>query len=596
MTIHSTAAIFIFLALMSVSNTSRAQPVKVGIVPQGTGYTLTVEGQPFAIKGAGGDACKAKLVAAGGNAFRTWGVGDDTQGKLDEAHELGLKVVLGIWLRHERHGFDYSNVQEVADQYERVREAVEKYKDHPALLAWALGNEMEGFEAGDNAAIWSHIQACAALVKKLDPHHPTMTVVSEIGGQRVPAIHKLCPDIDIVGINSYGGAPSIPQRYRAAGGTKPYIVTEFGPPGTWEVGLNNFGAVNEMTSKQKAESYGRAYKALSEDALCLGSFAFTWGFKQEATATWFGMFLPNGDKTPAVDAMTLAWSGKPAENLSPDIEPLTVSADAVEPGQTITVKLKASDPEGRPITVDWQLHTEAEQYFTGGDRQDQPRSFPDAYTERSASHAVLVMPQEPGRYRVYAFVSDGEGSGAMANHPLLVKGQDKAPKGVAGRIPHVIYGDGKAKENFIPSGYMGDVESIKMDEQSRVNPHAGETSLKATFAKDSGWGGVVWQHPANDWGDQPGGFNLTGAKRLVFHARGAKGGERINFGFGALGADTKFPDSAGHTQEFTLTDQWKEYAIDVTGKDLSRIKTGFLWSAGAQGNELTFFLDEVRFE
>jgi hypothetical protein len=52
-------------------------------------------------------------------------------------------------------------------------------------------------------------------------------------------------------------------------------------------------------------------------------------------------------------------------------------------------------------------------------------------------------------------------------------------------------------------------------------------------------GGVVWQSPAGDWGEKPGGWNLTGAKRLVFKARGAKGGETLGFQFGLLGKDKR---------------------------------------------------------
>src|SRR5206468_12681873 len=129
------------------------------------------------------------------------------------------------------------------------------------------------------------------LAKKLDPNHPTMTIVAEIGGDRVKNIHRLCPDIDVVGINSYGGVASLPERYQKAGGVKPYVITEFGPPGVWETQKNAWGAAPELTSTQKAELYRQAYlKAIvAPKGLCLGGYAFLWGHKQEATATWFGM-------------------------------------------------------------------------------------------------------------------------------------------------------------------------------------------------------------------------------------------------------------------------------------------------------------------
>ncbi len=65
-------------------------------------------------------------------------------------------------------------------------------------------------------------------------------------------IHRLCPAIDIIGINSYGGAPSLGARYKSLGGTKPYILTEFGPPGIWEMAKDPIGAFPEPTSTEKA--------------------------------------------------------------------------------------------------------------------------------------------------------------------------------------------------------------------------------------------------------------------------------------------------------------------------------------------------------
>ena len=71
--------------------------------------------------------------------MRTWdaegiGQGDTTQELLDKAHALGLTVTVGIWLEHERHGFDYGDPDQVAEQFEKARSIVERYKDHPAVL------------------------------------------------------------------------------------------------------------------------------------------------------------------------------------------------------------------------------------------------------------------------------------------------------------------------------------------------------------------------------------------------------------------------------------------------------------------------------
>ena len=287
----------LLIAFLIAAAPSLADPITVDLEHTDAGWRLLRDGEPYRVQGAGGQEQLDLLADCGGNSIRTWGVGDETLALLDEAHAHGITVTLGIWIEHERHGFDYGDFESVARQFEMVREAVLAYKDHPAVLVWGIGNEMEGYEEGSDPAIWSHIEACAAMVKRLDPHHPTMTVIAEIGGRKVEAINRLCPSIDIIGINSYGGAASVPERYAALESAKPYIVTEFGPLGPWELGRTSFGAVEEATSSQKAEMYRSAYNAIDDDRVNgLGSYAFLWGNKNEATTTWFGMLLDDGSK------------------------------------------------------------------------------------------------------------------------------------------------------------------------------------------------------------------------------------------------------------------------------------------------------------
>ena len=99
--------------------------------------------------------------------------------------------------------------------------------------------------------------------------------------------------------------------------------------------MTSFGAPPELTSTEKAVVYRDAYQrgCLDSGGLCLGAFAFTWGFKMEATSTWYGMFLPNGDKLAAVDAMTEVWSGRPPADLCPEIRSFGLRGpDVVQPG------------------------------------------------------------------------------------------------------------------------------------------------------------------------------------------------------------------------------------------------------------------------
>ena len=586
-----------------VTESNAAEPggaVAVKLVQDREGSRLLRAGKPHLVKGAGGDSALAELAAAGGNSLRTWGA-DKVGPLLDEAQQHGLTVAVGIWLGHERHGFNYNDADQVSGQLESAREVVLKYKDHPAVLLWGVGNEMEGYGAGDNAAIWSAINNMAAMIKELDPNHPTMTVVAEIGGDRVKNVHRLCPSVDILGINSYGGAATLPARYKQAGGTKPYILTEFGPPGIWESAKNAAGLIPEPSSTEKADLYRKAYAGAVSGApgVCLGSYVFNWGHKQEATATWFGMFLPDGTRLAAVDAMTELWSGKPPANRCPRIESLTLTApEQVDPGTTLRATLAAADPERDPLKVRWVLQAEPETLGVGGDAEAAPPTFPEAILKSDLQQAEVKLPASGGGYRLFAYVTDSHGNGAVANVPLSVKGPVVTPDAPAAKLPLVLYDEaGREKLPFAPSGWMGNTKAVKVVEDCSDNPHAGQTCLKVDYLAAKDWAGVVWQSPAGDWGDRAGGWNLTGATRLTFWARGAQGGEVVNFEFGLLGDGKRYRDSGrGKLEKVALTSEWKEYTLDLKGQDLSRIKTGFAWTLAADGKPVTFYLDDIQFE
>jgi Glycosyl hydrolases family 2, TIM barrel domain len=580
-------------------------PSVVKVVPAGDGWKLTRNGEPYLIRGVGGDTHLDMLANVGGNSIRTWSA-EKIEPVLDEAQRLGLTVTVGLWLGHERHGFDYNNADQVAAQADAVKQAVLKFKDHSAVLMWALGNEMEGYGAGDNAAVWSAINNLAVMVKKLDPNHPTMTVVAEIGGDRVKNIHRLCPEIDVVGINSYGGAASLPKRYRDAGGTKPYVVTEFGPPGIWEVPKKTaWGATPELTSTAKAAFYKATYEAnvTGNAGHCLGSCAFLWGQKQEATATWFGLLLPDGSRLAAVDALSELWTGKPPENRCPVIKSLKLAGDStgeakLKPLATVTAQLEVADPENDPLNVQWLLQAEPLEFGVGGDAEAAPPTFREAIVKPGNSSVEVRMPESGGGYRLFAYVRDGKGGAAVANLPLHVDAPVKVPEAKMAALPFVVYNDaGRDKPPYVPTGWMGNAKAMKLDEACKTDPHSGQTCMKFDFTASDGWGGIVWQSPPNDWGDKPGGWNLTGAKKLTFWARGEQGGEVASFELGILKSDKKFHDSTNaKLEKTTLTTEWQQFTIELTGRDLSRIKTGFVISVGNAGRPLTIYLDDVQYE
>lgn len=413
---------FAVLVLSVLTASSLAAPSVVKLVKNGDAYSLLVDGNPYFIKGAGGSASMPLLVKLGGNSTRTWDA-EKIDKQLDEAQKLGMKVTVGIWLGHVRDGFKYDDPKMVADQFKRAQAAILRYKNHPAVLMWGIGNEMESFGDGGDPNVWNAVEAIAKEAKRIDPNHPTMVVTADIGGKRIEALNKYCPDIDILGVNSYGGAASVFTRYKGLGGTKPYVLTEFGPLGPWEVGKTAWGAPIEATSTQKGATYREAYQKAVLDAkgLCLGAYAFVWGDKMESTATWFGMLLPTGERLEATDVMSEFWTGKPPANRVPKIDILEpVGPVDVEPNYRVRVHLKATDPEGNPLRVRWVLRGDTPRIGSEGKAEPNLPEYPDALLSGDLGSATLKLPSIPGGYRLFAYIYDGKGGAAVGNVPFHV--------------------------------------------------------------------------------------------------------------------------------------------------------------------------------
>jgi hypothetical protein len=204
------AFLLLWPLLPSLAAVPADKPVPVRLAREKGGWRLLRGDRPYFIKGAGGGRRLDLLAASGGNSVRTWGA-DEAAKVLDDAQRNGLTVTIGLWLGHKEHGFRYDDPVQVRAQREKAREYVLRYRNHPALLMWAVGNEMEG--DGKDPKVWQAVEEIARLIKSLDPAHPTITVVAELGadGVKPRQVAALCPSIDVLGVNSYGGMPSVPK-------------------------------------------------------------------------------------------------------------------------------------------------------------------------------------------------------------------------------------------------------------------------------------------------------------------------------------------------------------------------------------------------
>ena len=133
--------------------------------------------------------------------------------------------------------------------------------------------------------------------------------------------------------NTYGGLIGIDKEIRSFGWEGPYLISEWGPNGHWEVPTTEWGAPIEQSSSLKAEWYQRRYREgiYKDKKKCIGSYVFLWGQKQETTPTWYGIFMEDGSETEVSDVLQHEWTKAWPSNRAPHISSLKIDGkEAIE--------------------------------------------------------------------------------------------------------------------------------------------------------------------------------------------------------------------------------------------------------------------------
>ncbi len=390
-----------------------------------SGWTLMRHGEIHPVLGAGAKANFELLQSSGANSIRLWST--NKAALLDSAHARGMSVMLGLYLRPERTGMDYNDVHAVDGQLAELKQEVLKYKDHPALLLWGIGNEVD--LQYTNTRVWDSVEALAEYIHQVDPHHPTSTVLAGIDPAKVHMVRTQCPSVDVLGVNAYGSIEKLPLNIRRFGWDKPYLVTEWGVNGPFEAPKTAWGAKKEPPGGVKAATRLRRFEDIiaSDSSNCLGSYCFLWGQKQESTATWHGLFLSDGQPTDGVDAMHRAWTGEWPETRSPGILDLKLNGEGwrkdhvVGPEEALRLKVEVED-HGAEVVWTCALFPESTSTKTGGDRQASLTEIPVSF---AVSHGPIPVvdfnaPRQPGAYRVFVRACNATDQCSSANLPFLV--------------------------------------------------------------------------------------------------------------------------------------------------------------------------------
>ena len=380
-----------------------------------------------------------RFAAAGGNSIRNWDTmqqGQDTLALLDKAHAHGVTVALGLAMTPERHGFNYNDPDEVAAQLKVMRGEVLKYRSHPAVLMWVVGNELD--HDYENPRVYDAVNEVAEMIRELDPCHPTTTTTSGFKPDVNVEIVARAPALDFISFQMYGGLFVFPDQLAASGFERPFMVTEWGTIGYWETQTTDWGAPVELHSSDKADTFVRAHRDILEplQGQLIGSYVFYWGQKQERTPTWFGMLTAEGKLTEAVHAMQYVWTGKWPETRAPRVAAMLL--DGKSAGQSVKLVadqnyeavIDVRDADDR-VTYRWELKPESTAMTGGGDFEEPIPSLTGHLSDPSCERTILSTPP-PGKYRLFVYALNEQGQVAHGNIPFLVEGESAAR-------PHTVF-------------------------------------------------------------------------------------------------------------------------------------------------------------
>lgn len=398
---------------------------KVFIQKEGKQYVLYRNGRPFVVRGASGYTNLEKLSQIGGNTIRTWDT-VNLANILDEAQRNNLAVIVGLPMPGSAYlDYFYKDTAKVQALFLALQHTVKQYKGHPALLMWCLGNEL-GFNAGIGySPFYKAFNNLLDMIHTVDPDHPVTSTMANFNVLQTMLIQLRVNNLDLISFNTFGKLKILNSKLRLYRWcwNGPYLVTEWGAYGPWEVNNTAWGAPIENTSTKKAEHYRNMYGMLPlNDPRFLGALVFYWGQKQETTPTWFSMFDEQGAGSQAVSVIQELWGGHPVNVKPPLIRYMLLNSKGAADNimvmpdslQAAEVLMEGAVPDN--LVYHWEVMQEDWFHELGKNTQ---RVLDTVITGRNTK-CVFRAPLKEGPYRIYVKVLDGQGHFATANTPFYV--------------------------------------------------------------------------------------------------------------------------------------------------------------------------------
>ena len=278
------------------------------------------------------------LASMGVNTVRTWGTDGTSKPLLDAAAANGIKVIAGFWLQPG--GGPAAAAASTTSPTPPTRTTccteipkwVTTYKDNPGVLMWDVGNEsvlgMQNCFSGskledERNAYTSFVNDVAVQIHGIDANHPVTSTDAWTGAW--PYYKATRPALDLYAVNSYNGVCAVKQTWIDGGYTKPYIITETGPAGEWEVPNDANGVPNEPTDQDKAAGYTNAWNCITgHTASRSARRCSTTASSSDFGGVWFNL-IPGGLKRLSYYSVQQAYGGPTPANTPPVISNMAVA-------------------------------------------------------------------------------------------------------------------------------------------------------------------------------------------------------------------------------------------------------------------------------
>jgi hypothetical protein len=234
-----------------------------------------------------------------------------------------------------------------------------------------------------------------------DPNHPVTSTDAWTGAW--PYYKANTPDLDLYAVNSYGSVCAVKQDWINGGYTKPYIVTESGPAGEWEVPNDANGVPTEDTDQQSAAGYATAWNCVTgHPGVALGATLFNYGNENDFGGVWFNLET-GGWKRLSYYQVAALYGGTPQQNTPPVISTMSLSQTTNVPaGGQFTVNVGVTDPDGDPLRYNLMYTSKYVDSGTGLQYATFTQTGPGTFS--------VTAPSRLGVWKVYVYAYDGQGN------------------------------------------------------------------------------------------------------------------------------------------------------------------------------------------